>query len=172
MLHVTPLFAGSPMALPVSATVPPASTWLTAEEMDTMMFGGGGVAPPLLQPAMTVRQSKPANRRVRTSKLFTGPPQRSGIGTPGNFPIFPWMNCTGLRKAAETILGVVYLSGIYVPGISAVALRCLRVYTFCLQSSPCSDRTGNFGPSENAITPGSPAIRKLRFFWCQLPGGP
>ena len=112
MLQVTPLFAGSPMALPVSANVPPASIWLVAEEMDTVMFGGGGGVPPLLQPAMTVRKSKPGNRRVRTSKLFTGPPQRSGFGTPGNFPIFPRTNFTGLCKAAETIFGAVYLVGI------------------------------------------------------------
>jgi len=77
MLHVTPLFAGSPAAPPVSATVPPASTWGAAADTDTMMFGvgggGGGVLLPL-QPEMPVIKTEPGSNKVRTNWLFTGPP--------------------------------------------------------------------------------------------------
>jgi hypothetical protein len=122
MLHVTPLFAGSPAALPVSATVPPASTWLAAADMDTVMFGGGGGGGVLLpQPVMIVTETKPDSKRVRTNLLFTGPPERSGLGTPGNLQISPKTNFTGLRK--ETIRAVIHSAGIYLPGISPVALR-------------------------------------------------
>lgn len=84
MLHITPLFAGSPTALPVSATVPPASTWLAAADIDAVMFGGGGGGAllPLLQPAMTVAKTKPGTESVRANLLFTGPPERRGLGTP------------------------------------------------------------------------------------------
>lgn len=53
MFQVTPLPAGSPTALAVSATVPPASTWPVAADMDTVILGGGPLLP-LWQPARTV----------------------------------------------------------------------------------------------------------------------
>ena len=52
MFQVTPLPAGSPTALPVIATVPPASTWPVAADMDTVILGGGALVP-LLKPART-----------------------------------------------------------------------------------------------------------------------
>jgi len=128
MLHVTPLFAGSPTALPVSATVPPASTWLAAADMDTVMFGGGGGGVLLPQPVTIVTETKPDSKRARANLLFTGPPERSGPGTPGNLKISPKTNFTGLRKAAETIRAVIHLAGIYLPGISPVALRCQSIH--------------------------------------------
>jgi hypothetical protein len=72
MLHVTPLFAGSPTALPVSATVPPASTWLAAADMDTVIFGGGGGGVLLPQPVMIVKETKLDSERARANLLFTG----------------------------------------------------------------------------------------------------
>jgi hypothetical protein len=76
MLHITPLFAGSPAALPVSTTVPPASTWLVAAETDTVMMGGGGGggALLLLQPAISVNETATRSRSGRKDVLFTGPP--------------------------------------------------------------------------------------------------
>jgi hypothetical protein len=75
MLHVTPLFAGSPAALAVIAAVPPACTWATGALMETTTFGGGGggaLLPP--QPAIAAHRIKIEYESV--SELdFTRPPQ-------------------------------------------------------------------------------------------------
>ena len=61
-LHVTPLFAGSPLAPPVSPAVPPARTCTLAAETETVMFGGGGGGVLLpLQPAVKAAKSKLAS---------------------------------------------------------------------------------------------------------------
>jgi hypothetical protein len=96
MLHVTPLFAGSPLAPPVSATVPPACTWLAVADMDTVMFGGGGGLL-LLQPAMTVTKTEVGSKKVRTNLLFMGPP-KTREWNPWQLPDFPKMNVTKLGR--------------------------------------------------------------------------
>ncbi len=109
MLQVTPLFAGSPSALAVSPTVPPASTKLLAAEMVTVMIGGGGGGPLLPQPAMSVTKSSPASKRVRTELLFTGPPQRSGLQIAGQLPVLDIhkVKFIGLDKAGKATYAVI-----------------------------------------------------------------
>ena len=96
MLHVTPLFAGSPAAPPLSATVPPASTWGAAADMETIMFGGGGGGVLLpLQPEMPATKTEPGSNKVRISLLFTGASLTQWTWNPWHVPDFP---NDGLRR--------------------------------------------------------------------------
>ena len=75
MLHVTPLFAGSPAAPAVSATVPPANTWAAAADIDTMIFGGGGGGVLLLlQPEMLPTKTALGSNKLRINFFFVGSP--------------------------------------------------------------------------------------------------
>ena len=88
-LHVTPLPAGSPAALPVSVTVPPAGTCTTALEIDTVILGGGGGgAPLLLQPVATSVHSKPRRKNVWANFVFKGASLQRRFGPPGATAIF------------------------------------------------------------------------------------
>lgn len=74
--QVTPLFAGSPLALPVSAAVPPASTCGLEEETETVTFGGGGGGGGgvllLLHPAVTTSRNMYESNTAKLNLLFTG----------------------------------------------------------------------------------------------------
>ena len=84
MLHITPLLDASLFTVAVIIAMPPGFTMVVLAERETEIGGGGGcVEPPPLQPAMLVTRTRPASEQVRANVIFTGPPQRLGIGTPG-----------------------------------------------------------------------------------------
>ena len=88
-LHVTPFPVGSPDALAVSVTVPPAGTCAVALETDTVILGGGGGGALLvLQPVAIAAHNKPRRKHVWADLVFKGDSLQRRFGPPGATSIF------------------------------------------------------------------------------------